>query len=87
MTHRELEITLSHLTDFTRNDVHRVMQSMCGAFKVCLIQGDLLMLQEFGTFYVARIAAADCRNPRTQAPVTSASRLTARFRMSNKLRT
>ena len=69
MNKNDLIAKVANMTDLSKADANRAVDSIFEAIEQALTAGDEVRLVGFGTFSVTHRAASTGRNPRTGAPM------------------
>lgn len=86
MNHREMILSIAHMTGLTPRMAKQGYDATCSAIKGALKRGDMITLSGFGTFYVGKIAARNGTNPRTGAIIRIKAAKNPKFRPSTHFR-
>lgn len=86
MDHREMILSIAHLTGLTPRMAKTAYDATCSAIKGALKKGDIVTISGFGTFYVGKINARNGTNPRTGAIIRIKAAKMPKFRPGSKFR-
>ena len=86
MNKNDLITKAADLTDLSKVDMSRAVDSIFDAIKQALTAGDEVRLVGFGTFSVAKRAASTGRNPRTGEPMQIPASIRPKFKAGKGLK-
>jgi len=86
MNKNDLITKAADLTDLSKVDMSRAVDSIFDAIEQALTAGDEVRLVGFGTFSVAKRAASTGRNPRTGEPMQIPASIRAKFKAGKGLK-
>jgi DNA-binding protein HU-beta len=86
MTKAELVVALAKDTRCTKAFAERAVNSVLGTIRDSLRKGRRVTLAGFGTFWLARRAARDSKNPRTGKTMRIPAARVPRFKPSKTLK-
>ena len=82
----DLIAKVADLTDLSKADANRAVDSIFDAIEQALTAGDEVRLVGFGTFSVAKRAASTGRTPRTGEPMQIPASIRAKFKAGKGLK-
>ena len=86
MNKNDLITKAADLTDLSKVDMSRAVDSIFDAIEQALTAGDEVRLVGFGTFSVAKRAASTGRNPRTGEPIQIPASIRPKFKPGKGLK-
>ena len=86
MNKSDLIAKVADLTDLSKADANRAVDSVFDAIEQALTSGDEVRLVGFGTFSVTKRAATTGRNPRTGEPMQIPASLQPKFKVGKGLK-
>ena len=86
MNKNDLIAKVADLTDLSKVDTSRLVDSIFDTIEQALTAGDEVRLVGFGTFSVAKRAASTGRNPRTGEPMQIPASIRAKFKAGKGLK-
>ena len=86
MNKNDLIAKVADLTDLSKVDMSRAVDSIFDAIEQALTAGDEVRLVGFGTFSVAKRAASTGRNPRTGEPMQIPASIRPKFKAGKGLK-
>ena len=86
MNKNDLIAKVADLTDLTKADTSRVVDSIFDVIEQALTFEDEVRLVGFGTFSIAKRAARTGRNPRTGEPMQIPASIRAKFKPGKGLK-
>ncbi len=86
MNKNDLVAKVADLTDLSKVDTSRLVDSIFDTIEQALTAGDEVRLVGFGTFSVAKRAASTGRNPRTGEPMQIPASLRPKFKAGKGLK-
>ena len=86
LTKSDLISTVSDATGFTKTDTGKVIDSVFGAIKSGLANGDSISMIGFGTFSVGERSAREGRNPSTGEKIQIAAAKVPKFKAGKDLK-
>ena len=86
MNKNDLIAKVADMTDLSKADANRAVDSILEAIEQALTAGDEVRLVGFGTFSVANRAASTGRNPKTGEPMQIPASIRAKFKAGKGLK-
>lgn len=86
MNKKELIDTISKHTGFAKNDISLVIESFTNAVSDCLVRGEDVKINGFGTFTITEWGARKGRNPATGEIIEIAATKTPKFKAGSILK-